>query len=218
MVLQPQALFIEAGHGKSPLGITDVGATTSLVENGKNIIVTERSLTLRLANYVYNILISRRAELGQGLIQSVGVDTAASVGQKMAFVNRVIQANRFDSGKCFGIAIHINSAADPTAGGIEAWYQPGSEEGILLCDFIAKGLDEWSQMGLRSKYLKPSNESRFGRLYIQDANCTYMLIECGFITNNRDLSILRNQIDRVATGIAHGLLQYFRKRLRKRNG
>lgn len=218
MILQPQALFIEAGHGKSPLGVTDLGASTTLAENGKNILITERSLTLKISNYVYNILISRRADLGQGLIQSVGVDSNASVGQKMAFVNRVLQANHFDIDKCFGIAIHINSAANPQPGGIEAWYQPGSEEGILLCDFVAKGLDEWTRMGLRSKYLKPSNESRFGRLYIQDAQCTYILIECGFITNAQDLFILRSQIDRVATGIAHGLLQYFRKRLRKRNG
>ncbi len=219
MILQPQALFIEAGHGKSPGGSTDGGATRTVVlPDGRLQIITERELTIQIARRVLSIMKTKRAELGNGIIQGVGIETAASTIRKMTYVNSVITQNRLDPAKCFGIAIHINSAASPAAGGIEAWFQPERPEGVTLCDFVAKGLNEWIQTGLRSQYIRPSNASRFGRLYIQDAGCTYMLIECGFLTNDADLDVLRFRTERVATGIAHGLMQYFRKRLRRREG
>ncbi len=137
-MIQPQALFIEAGHGKGPSGAVDPGVVRKLVMNGKQISITERELTVAIAGRVLDQLTSRRRDPNAYLIQGVGIATAASVAKKMEYVNTVIGKNRFDPKRCFGIAIHINSAGSGGARGCECWYQKNNLVSAVLGEFVVQ--------------------------------------------------------------------------------
>lgn len=200
--MQPQAIFIECGHGKNLLGMTDVGATHNLY--GK--VITEKQIALDIARLTLDILKSK-TELKETIISGVGVsDAGASVQKKMKYVNDVIRQNNLNPQKCLGIAIHCNS--NIWASGIEGYHQKTQYN--LFLPTILNVLNEYTKFGLRDKFVKSSKESRFGRLYIDDTQANYVLIELGFMGNEKELMYILDNKSRIAEAIAHGILEYIK--------
>jgi len=204
-MLHAHALFIEAGHGKSSTGTLDPGATLTV----RGQLITERSITTDVAGRTFRFLKSKQTPRGKTLIQDVGVSTSASVSKKMEYVNNVITLNQFDAAKCFGVAVHVNSASS-RASGIMAYYQDHLAESKELADYVCQAVQKYLQFGLRSPYLLASSASRFGGLYIDQAVCPYIVLELGFLQNAAERSVLQTQGDRIAEAISHGILNYLR--------
>lgn len=196
-------IFVEAGHGKSPLGFTDNGA----VGKYRGSKITERDYSKAIARKVLDIL-HDKTELSNYIVQGVGVETDASIQKKMKYVNTIMTENRAVPSQCFGVAIHMNSQV-PEARGWEIWYQKNGKS-LAFANSVAKSLDEYKVIPPRQIPILPSSKGRFRRFYIDDTLANYLIIECGFITNIDDATIIWDNLDRVAESIAHGILEHIR--------
>lgn len=199
-----KAIFIEAGHGKQwPLGIKDVGA----VGRFGGATYYERNIAVELARRVLVILKSK-PELKDTLIQGVGVETEADIRAKMKFVNHVIQENKLPANQCLGIAIHMNAGGNAT--GFEAWHQIRQGNSVPLAEALARAWGTYKVTPLRPRAVNNSKNGKYGRFYIDDAICPYVIAETSFISNLSDVNAIINNYDRVAECMAHGILEYIR--------
>ncbi len=200
-----QAIFIEAGHGKSLLGIKkDVGAVGKFGSN----VYTERSIVLELARRIITIL-KAKPELKHCLIQGNGVETDATIRAKMKYVNTVIQENRFLPSKCLGVAIHMNASGSNQPGGFETWYQVNGKS-KPLAEYMVRAWQEYKITPLRPRPLNNNKNGRYGRFYTDDALCPYVIIETSFISNLEDVKSIISNYDRAAECLAHGIMEFIR--------
>jgi N-acetylmuramoyl-L-alanine amidase len=200
----PQAIFIEAGHGKSLLGMKDVGA----VSRFGSARYFERNIAVELARRILDILNTKK-ELKGALIQGVGVETEANIVRKMAFVNSVIRENKFTAKKCLGLAIHMNASGSSSPRGFEVWYQKnGSSK--PFAEFMTRAWTKYNLTPLRPRPINNNKNGRYGRFYTDDALCPYLIVETSFISNLADVVAITNNLDRAAECLAHGLMEYIR--------
>lgn len=200
----PQAIFIEAGHGKSLLGTKDVGA----VGKFGSARYFERNIAVELARRILDILNSKK-ELKGALIQGVGVETEANIVRKMAFVNSVIRENRFTANRCFGLAIHMNASSSGTPRGFEVWHQKNGAS-KALAEYMVRAWQKYGITPLRPRAINNNKNGRYGRFYTDDALCPYLIVETSFISNLADVVAVTKNLDRSAEAIAHGLMEYIR--------
>lgn len=196
-----QAIFIEAGHRYFIPPLQD-GAY-----NWKRH-VSERQITVDIARRVLAILETKKKEMKYPLIQGVGVETNANVSKKIQYVNNTIRANSFNPEHCYGISLHVNGCYNRS--GIMAYFGTRRHESKekILADYILDS--EHDYFNVKVEGIRPDTSSRFGRLYIQDAICPYILVEMGYIGHEGDLDRMLNLPDRLAESVAHGIMQYLR--------
>lgn len=204
--MKAQAIFIEAGHGKSNglLGGKDTGAVG--VMDGKRI--TEREFTVMIADAIFKIMKSKD-ELKNIIVQDVGIHTEASISKKMQYVNSVIAKNGLNPLLCFGVAIHMNSSTDHSANGFEVWYQKNGRS-MHYADYIARSWKEYGLTQLRPRPINNSKDGRYGKFYIDDTRANYVIVETAFVSNSIEAKKISQNIPRVAEAIAHGILEYIR--------
>lgn len=199
-----KALFIEAGHGKSYLGLKDVGAVGKFGSSR----YYERDMAKELARRVIDILKTKR-EIKDCLLQGVGVETDASIVKKMQYVNTVIKENKLPANQCLGIAIHMNAASSNKATGFEVWHQKNGKS-KPLAEFLVRAWDKYKITPLRPRAVNNNKNGKYGRFYTDDALCPYVIVETSFISNLQDVDAIISDYDRAAEAIAHGLLEFIR--------
>jgi N-acetylmuramoyl-L-alanine amidase len=201
-----KAIFLDAGHGKNVLGAYDYGACR--IYHGQ--LFKEREFAKDIVSTMKNIL-SSKEELKGCLIQTVGLETDTTPAKKMAFINQTIRENRFPVLSCLSVSIHMNSVAFGEARGFEVWRQKRSATATLLADEIVKAWGDYKILPLRPRpVMSTSLNSKWHRLYIDDAVCPAVLAEVGFISNFNDLSAVKQDTGRVAECLAHGILSFIR--------
>lgn len=196
-----KAIFIDAGHGLGPTGAIDNGASG----NG----TTERNEVVEIANETIARLKADPTFSGVQIIP-VGVDVRLSVTGKVNEVNRICREKGWQTNDALLIAIHINSAGSTAARGLEAWYS-SSRGGEDFAKSVIEQVSQATGLPLRAKVTLPSNANRHGRLGIVDDTIPRAcLIECGFITNEFDVAVLKSMQldDRFAEGIHRGIRTY----------
>lgn len=201
-----QAIFCEAGHGKSLIGTKDVGA----VRNYGGSVYRERDMAKELARRVLAILKAKK-ELGEAIIQGVGVETDANIRAKMKYVNTVMAENKLTPSKCLGVAIHMNASISNQPRGFEVWHQR-SGKAKAIGEYLIRAWQKYAICPLRPNTLISTDKHRYGKLYIDDTICPYVLVETGFISNYADVMAISGDYDRAAEAIAHGIMEYVRSR------
>jgi N-acetylmuramoyl-L-alanine amidase len=186
------------------LGLRDVGAVGSM--GGKK--YYERTVAVELARRIINILETKK-ELKKCLIQGVGVETEANISRKMKYVNMVMSENRFTPSRCLGVSIHLNAVSSSAPRGFEVWYQKNNRP-RAFAEFIVRAWKKYDVIPLRPTALLPTSRHRFGKLYIDDTLCPFVLLEVGFISSVMDLKAVLENLDRSAEAIAHGIMEYIR--------
>lgn len=106
------------------------------------------------------------------------------------------------------IEVHINEGGKS---GIESWFEgEGESNSKKLSDILVKSVVQES--GLQDQGSKSEYEHEIGSIaFLHDVNPITTLIECGYIDNEKDAEFLKDDknIDKVAKGIAKGVLEYF---------
>lgn len=114
---------------------------------------------------------------------------------------RVNMSNAWDAD--FFISLHCNSSTITSASGCEAYAFSQESEGFVMGASICRWLSYSTGLQNRGVFVRPS-------LYVLRATVMpSVLIEMGFLTNEWDVFLLRNDPQSFARGIYNGILAYY---------
>jgi N-acetylmuramoyl-L-alanine amidase len=175
---QPQSLatmktakftvVIDAGHGGLDGGA--VGRLTNVREDGLNLIIAYKLKELFEKNGV-TVIMTRTDEKALG----------GSKNEDMAKRREIIE----NSGADIVISIHMNKFQDASVSGPMAFYHEKSDDGKKLAELIQAELNERLDPP-RPRKFKP--ETYF---ILRSGGCPCVLIECGFLSNEREECLLQ---------------------------
>ncbi len=170
-------VFLDAGHG---------GKDPGALGNG----LREKDINLSVALKVGNILKNH----GVDVRYSRTTDTFLELHE------RTDKANK--SNADIFVSIHVNSAGNKAARGVETFSYSGSSKGTALAKCIQDSLVK-SGIFSHNRGIKTANFAVLRRSKMPAA-----LPELGFISNKEDATILRNRQDEMANAVAKGILNY----------
>lgn len=166
-------IFVVAGHGKNWYGATDCGAVAgNLTERAINIKVA-RELTAKL-----------KKNYPKKYIQSIGVETEASIKQKQKFLKSCIVQNGLNPDECLALHLHCNAHSDTDARGVECYASLSAVEG--LAGTLTENLANW--FSTKNRGAKKTRGTRAE--YIENDACPALLLEMGFLSNLTDRTYL----------------------------
>lgn len=124
-------------------------------------------------------------------------------------MQRVQKAN-FSHASLF-VSIHFNSCPNPTAQGIEIFYHPKAknpqctQSSQQAAKHVLQGTAQ--RTGLASRGVKSGNYC-----VIRETNMPAILVEGGFLTNTHDRDVVRQRenLDKLAKGIAEGIDRFMK--------
>lgn len=97
------------------------------------------------------------------------------------------------------ISVHCNSSASPKANGIETLYYPASSKSKTIAKIMQQQLVK--EVKLSDRGIKPREDLHVLRRTLAPA----VLIECAFISNPAEESLLKNHPDLFANAIFEGI-------------
>lgn len=102
----------------------------------------------------------------------------------------------------FGVSIHCNAATDRNANGVEVLYYPTSRKGKELAQCIQNQLVK--KTGLRDRGIKPRSDLGF----LRRTKSVCVLVECAFISNEKEEQMLKDNYSLFAQGITLGIVDW----------
>lgn len=105
------------------------------------------------------------------------------------------------------VSIHQNGHADSQANGFEVWTSPGQTGADSLAEAIHRRLDDRTILAARVDWSDGDRDKEGHLAVLAGTFCPAVLVECGFVTNDRDLAILLDSrtratiVDSIADGI-----------------
>lgn len=197
-----KTIYIDVGHGKTneDSGASAVSGPTKYYENERNLRIA-KFCKERLDSYGYNVTLSR----------TENVNTGGLVGKyNRANSNLINSAAACKAGKYdFMISIHCNDSENTSARGYWLCHK-GDAESKKLCDAIAWGFDNKYEGKKIPRNSINTNYTSYGILRLHDK--AGVLIECGFMSNTRDLHEILCNYKLIGYAIAEGIANTYGKK------
>lgn len=172
---------LDAGHGGS-----DPGAVNA------NLGIAEKKLTLKIVGLLRDTL-NRR---GISVVVTRDCDMFVPLSARCRIANSAL-ADLF-------VSVHINASPKPEAHGIETWYYAASSRGFDFARTVhAEVRDAYHTI---DRGVKGSP----GFYVLKNTHMPAILVECGFITNDADVTELSKDsvLANLASAIADGIVEY----------
>lgn len=192
-------VVIDPGHGGNDPGNLGIKSPKEKTR------VYEKDLNLEISKKVAAIL-SRQND--------IQVILTRTEDETVELENRALVANSQKADVL--VSIHMNAeSGGNTANGVETYYKYGAtkdDKSILLAKTIQKTIGAYVTM--RDRGIKEANLQ-----VLQESKMPAALVECGFITNikERDKLLDKTYQNRLAEGIAQGILSFIDKTYRSNN-
>lgn len=190
--IKGKKITIDAGHGGSDVGA--IGPTG----------VTEKSITLRIAQELQRLLTTDGAEV----IMTRTKDTEVSPKKSKATDREELQArcdvaNKNDSD--IFISIHMDSFTSSSPSGTTGYYYgKGTKASVRLAQYVSDGVVSALSTGHRG--VKSCNF-----YVVRHTNMPAILLETAFISNEKEERLLNSEagIKKAASGILNGIRKFF---------
>ncbi len=119
--------------------------------------------------------------------------------------NRLSLMNSFE--KCLYISIHQNKYEDSRIWGAQTFYSPNDEQSPMLAEFIQSSIISLIQP-TNKRVTKKTGTNVF---VIYNATKPAVMIECGFMSNNEELSKLKDDKyqNQMSFSISNGILNHY---------
>ena len=188
-------IVLDAGHGGMDGGV--VGRYTKTKESDLNLAIVYK-LKDELDGMGFRTVLTRKTEAGL-------YDTATR-----GFKKRDMQKRRAliaEANPAMVISIHQNLYPSKQPRGGQVFYQKGSASGSKLASGIQQKINAlYAEDGARHRI------ATAGDFYIlKCADCPSVIVECGFLSNERDEKLLLDEEwqKRLAKTLGEGVLEYF---------
>lgn len=180
-------IFIDQGHNPS-------GVNSGAEGNG-----------YREQDLVYEIGVLLAAELtSEGFetrLSRPSPSTALGTSNTGSLAARVSAANAW--GADYFISLHANASVNSAASGTEAFVYGSDGRSRRLAEAIVGGISAETGLADRGVFARPT-------LYVlRKTAMPAVLVELGFITNERDADLMANSPQLFADGINNGIIDYF---------
>lgn len=186
-------IVIDAGHGGFDAGAS--GKATKVREDVLNLAVAQKLRRLFEING-FRVIMTREDD-----------NAVANTKKKdMARREQIIEENKPDA----VISIHMNKFPDSSVSGPMAFYYEESEQGKILAQLIQERLNEYLQPP-KPRTFKPQNY-----FMLRHGECPCILVECGFLSNEREEGLLQTEEyqEKTAKAIYLGVDAYFEQRFK----
>jgi N-acetylmuramoyl-L-alanine amidase len=189
---------IVPGHGGiSEAGNIDPGACGNKLK--------EADVVKKIAEYLNNFFNTDKY-----------ADSSKIIKRDWNLGNEVNECNSYldsNSSKDIVVEIHCNAADSSAAYGYETFYAEGSVKGKILADYVQKSIIENIIDNYPPNFRSGLNRGiKAGNFYvIRQTNNPAILIECGFVTNKNDSSLLKSEsyLEDLAKSIYLGINKYW---------
>lgn len=188
--LAGKTITLDPGHGGSDSGA--IGPTG----------VTEKSITLRVANELRQLLTDAGAKVL--LTRSTDVDVAPQPSTDISELQARCDVGNMVKSDIF-VSIHMDSFTNASAKGTSSYYYAkGTQAGKRLADLIRQGILE--QLGTDDRGTKTCNF-----YVVKHTTMPATLAEVAFVSNPDEEKLMNSPggIHKAAQGIFNGIRQYF---------
>ncbi len=191
-------IIIDAGHGGIDGGAVGV---SGIPEKDINLQIALK-LRARLTVLGYKVIMTRETDI------SIHDASAATIRQKKAsdLKNRLKMTTLYPDSIL--ISIHQNIIDIPSVRGAQVFYSPNKDSSKVLAGYIQNSLNLCMRSG------KPRNITEAGsNLYLfYNAKNTAVLVECGFLSNSEEESLLRSEEyqELLAFAVSNAVLTYLK--------
>lgn len=166
-------IMIDPGHDN----IVDRGA---IAPDGTK----EADINLAIANRVYDLLKN---------YHEVKMTRKWGEAQEVSLQERCDMANNWPADVF--VSIHCNNATTPMACGEEVWTSPGQTASDGLADKVVENLLILLEGDNIRRDLSDGDADKEARFKVLvGTNCPAVLVECGFLSNTKDLEFLKSPI------------------------
>ena len=119
--------------------------------------------------------------------------------------NRLSLMNNYEN--CLYISIHQNKYEDSRIWGAQTFYSPNDEQSPILAEFIQGSIISLTQPN-NKRVIKKTGTNVF---VIYNATKPAIMVECGFMSNNDELSKLKDDKyqSQMSFSISNGILNYY---------
>lgn len=177
-------VFIDAGHG---------GKDPGAIGNG----LQEKDITLSIALKIGEILKRHNIEVVYSRTTDVFLD----------LTTRAVKANNTKADAF--VSVHVNSATNKTATGLEVWTSKGQTKGDILATAIGEQLQrDFPNIAFRKDMSDGDLDKEENFTVLTKTNMAAALVEYMFIVNPSDAQILRTKQADFAESTAKGILNY----------
>ena len=118
---------------------------------------------------------------------SIGEQGASIRNEKVSDIHKRMEImNSFDN--CIFISIHQNMYSGSSSSGAQVFYSPNNPQSELIADSIQNSIVSYIQQS-NKRNIKRSGDSIY---LLYKASKPAVMVECGFISNQNDLKMLKN--------------------------
>ncbi len=189
-------VVIDAGHGGIDGGAVGINGT---IEKNVNL-----DIAMKCA-YIMDLL-GVNIDMTRTDDRSIHDDDNATMAKKKVsdIKNRVKLIN--SASNPILLSIHMNSFPDSKYSGAQVFYSVNNPDGEVLAKCIQNSLKTGISDG-NTREIKPSD----GGIYIlNNVNCPAVIVECGFLSNEKEEALLNdnNYKKKTATSICAGMAEF----------
>lgn len=182
-------IVVDSGHGGK-----DNGAMANDLK--------EDDINLSIAKKLRKELISKGATVTMTRTGDYDLASDGAISHKKEDMKKRVEIMNQNKTDLF-ISIHLNSYPSANVHGLQIFYQKGNDEGALLAKHIVEEMDGIVEHVMHNKE---------GDYYIlNESNKLGLLIECGFISNPHERSLLKthNYQENLVRAMRKGIEDYF---------
>lgn len=190
-------IIIDAGHGGE-----DGGAVVkdNIVEKDINLAIAQKANDI-LSLFGFKTFMVRETDK---LIYDSDSKTQRQK-KNSDLHNRLKIMDNFEN--CIYVSIHQNKFDDSRIWGAQTFYSPNDEQSPMLAEFIQSSIVTLTQPN-NKRVIKKTGTNVF---VIYNATKPAIMVECGFMSNNNELSKLQDNKyqNKISFSISNGILNYY---------
>jgi len=175
--LDSKKVVIDAGHGGMDGGSVSGSGDT---EKEINLAISQK-LKKVFEDNGYTVVMTRETDT------SLGEDNGTIRKQKTQDLKKRAEIAN-ESGAGVFISIHVNKYESPEISGAQTFYSKDDEAGKLYAQSV---MEEIRKLDPKNKRLSKTHPNK--NLVFQNLKIPGVLVECGFISNENDLSNLKDE-------------------------
>lgn len=190
-----KTIIIDAGHGGFDSGAI---AFDNTLEKDLNLSISKK-LESVLSVYGYNIILTRDSD------NPVSINTNDSSVTKSQDMNSRVEIMKQYPDAIF-ISIHQNKFSEEYVKGFQTFYNNNANSKLL-----AESIQDSVVSNLQPSNHRVAKEDDRDVYILKNATIPAVIIECGFMSNNEELRLLKeeNYQNQLAITIADGILNFY---------